>query len=130
MGTNTYCQGASTQQSFSAFPVSYMHFHFRTCAPTFGILEFRVAVDTSVANVAVSRVENVCQFAGLEGARHTTDEHRLTRIDGLSVVHDEVTVREKPGTNLHLREGGREGGRQREEGIEFVVRHSISIHNK
>lgn len=96
---------------------------------TFGILQLWITIDASVADIAVSRVEDVGQLTRLEWAGHAPDKDGLAWVDGLGVVHDVVAVGEQPGTNLHLREE-REGGRGGKGKLKLEVASVLVIRGK
>ena len=68
----------------------------------FGVVNIRVAIYRSMADVAVSGVENFSQFKGLPLTWHSSNENGLAWVNRFGVVHGVVTVREIPGTDLHL----------------------------
>ena len=78
---------------------------------TFWVLELRITVYPCIADFAISGVENTCKLTGFERAWHSSNEDGLPWINGLGVVHDVITVRQLPGTNLYLQ---REKKRKRE----------------
>ena len=59
---------------------------------TFWVLQFRITVYSSIADIAVSGVEDVCKLTGLERAWHSSNKDGLPWVNGLGVVHDVITV--------------------------------------
>ena len=70
--------------SLTSLSLSLMH--------TFWILQFRITVYPSIADTAVSRVEDVCKLTGLERAWHSSNEDGLPRINGIQLtMHKKLT---------------------------------------
>ncbi len=73
-------------------------------SPTFWILQLWVTVNSSIANVPISRVEDICQLSSFKWAWHSADENSFSGINRLSVIHNEVTVGQLPWPDLNLKD--------------------------
>lgn len=71
---------------------------------TFWIFQLWVTIYPSIAHIPISGVEYICQLCSLEWAWDPTNEDGLSGINWLCMIHDEITVRKLPWSDLNLKE--------------------------